>query len=203
MALPSRLDLGLDPKLFLSTFALIFTAELPDKTAFATLLLATRNHPVGVFAGVAAAFVVQTLVAIAFGSVIALLPESAVKIGAAGMFFAFALSMWLRKEVEEEEEAILHDKRTSLWKAVASSFMVIFLAEWGDLTQLATAALEAKYRMPVTIGLAAVAALWSVTAIAIVVGHRARKLIRPELLQKVAAFAFAGVGIFMLWSALR
>jgi Ca2+/H+ antiporter, TMEM165/GDT1 family len=75
---------------------------------------------------------------------------------------------------------------------------VIFLAEWGDFTQLATAALEAKYRSPLTILLAAVLALWCVTALAIMLGHRLKQLIRPALLQKIAALAFALVGIVLV-----
>jgi putative Ca2+/H+ antiporter (TMEM165/GDT1 family) len=53
----------IDWKLLLSTFVLIFVAELPDKTAFATLLLATRKQPLAIFIGVAMAFVIQSVVA--------------------------------------------------------------------------------------------------------------------------------------------
>src|SRR5262245_35505197 len=106
-------NVGLDPTLLLSTFGVIFVAELPDKTAFATLLLATRQHPLAVFLGVAGAFVVQSLVAVAFGSVLAFLPEVAVKIGAAGLFFVFAISMWVHTEREEKEAHMAHETRTT------------------------------------------------------------------------------------------
>lgn len=187
-----------DFQLFVSTFGLIFVAELPDKTAFATLLLATRKHPFAVFIGVAAAFLVQSLVAVTFGSVLGLLPEAWVKIAAAILFFVFAVSMWFRKETEEGEAAIAEKRGESFAKTVATSFMVIFIAEWGDLTQLATVALEAKYKNPVTIFTAATLSLWSVTAIAILIGHRLKKMIQPILLQKVAAVAFAIVGLILL-----
>ncbi len=77
--------------LFRSVFFLIFIAELPGKTAFATLLLASRSRPTPVFIGVALAFTVQTIVAVLFGSLIALLPPNWVHLAAGLMFFWFAL----------------------------------------------------------------------------------------------------------------
>lgn len=197
----AALNYGIDWGLFLSTFVLIAVAELPDKTAFATLLLATRKNPYALFIGVALAFVVQSIIAVCFGSLLALLPESAVRIGAGGVFFLFAISMWLRKQAEEEEEKALRSDSVEFWKTVGSSFVVIFLAEWGDLTQLATAALEAKYRSPVTIFISAILALWLVTAVAIAFGYHAKKMIDPDKLQKVAAVAFAVVGMVFLVKA--
>jgi Ca2+/H+ antiporter, TMEM165/GDT1 family len=144
----------MDWKLFASTFALIFVAELPDKTAIATLLMATRHNPWGVFAGGAGAFVVQSLIAVTFGSMISLLPAKIVHIAAGLLFLVFAVLLWRENEEEEAEAAVEKEdspKATSLWKVIGSSFMVIFLAEWGDLTQLATATLAAQYRAPVTI----------------------------------------------------
>jgi Ca2+/H+ antiporter, TMEM165/GDT1 family len=188
--------------LFLSTFALIFVAELPDKTAFATLLMATRRNPYALFVGVALAFVVQTIVAVSFGTALALLPTAALKVGAAGVFFLFAISMWFRKQSEEEEAKIIKGDTQDFLKTVGGSFVVIFLAEWGDLTQLATAALQARYNSPLTIFSAATLALWSVTAIAIAVGHRIKTAIDPAILQKTAAVAFALVGAVFLFKAL-
>jgi len=130
--------------------------------------------------------------------VLSFLPEVAVKIGAAGLFFVFAISMWLRKELAEQAAPMAHATRAAFWQTVTSSFVVIFLAEWGDFTQLATAALEAHYRSPLTILLSAILALWCVTAMAIVIGHRLKQLMRPELLQKIAAIAFAIVGIVLV-----
>ncbi len=78
----------------------------------------------------------------------------------------------------------------SFGKTVMSSFLVIFIAEWGDLTQLATAALQAKYdNMPV-IFLGSVLALWSVTLIGVFVGHAAKNFLRPRFLQMIAAIVF-------------
>jgi Ca2+/H+ antiporter, TMEM165/GDT1 family len=191
----------MDWKLFASTFALIFIAELPDKTFIATLLMSTRHNPWGVFAGAAGAFVVQSLIAVAFGSVISLLPTKIVHAAAGLLFLVFAVLMWREKEEEEAVTAVEKDdsaKVASLWKVMGTSFTVIFLAEWGDLTQLATATLAAQYRAPVTIFASATLALWSVTALGALAGHGAKRLLDPELIQKVGAVIFGLVGIFLL-----
>lgn len=191
--------LQIDWKLFLSTLALIFVAELPDKTAFATLLLATRKHPLAIFIGVAMAFVIQSVVAVSFGSALSLLPRQWVSIGAA-VLFMLAFLMWRRKD-HEEENLHLENQKSNFLRTIWSSFVVIFVAEWGDLTQLASATLAAEHKKPVTIFLAATLALWTVTALAILVGNRAKKVIHPVLLQKIAAGAFALVGVILLFRA--
>jgi Ca2+/H+ antiporter, TMEM165/GDT1 family len=191
--------LQIDWKLFLSTLALIFVAELPDKTAFATLLLATRKHPLPIFIGVAMAFVIQSVVAVSFGSALGLLPRQWVSIGAAFLFILFALLMWRRKD--HQENLHLENQKSNFLRTFWSSFVVIFIAEWGDLTQLAAATLAAEHKKPVTVFLAATLALWTVTALAILVGNRAKKVIHPVLLQKIAAGAFALVGVILLFRA--
>jgi len=185
--------------LFLSTFALIFVAELPDKTAFAALFLATCHHPFAVFLGAAAAFVIQSFVAVAFGSVLSLLPPLFVHLAAGILFLVFAVMMWRREEpCADELECESKGKAGRFSKSVASAFMTIFIAEWGDLTQLATATLAAKYHAPVTIFISSTLALWLVTAIGVVVGCQMKNSIQPKLLQRTAASAFAVVGMVLL-----
>jgi putative Ca2+/H+ antiporter (TMEM165/GDT1 family) len=192
--MPNAIDL----RLFASTFALIFVAELPDKTALATVLLAIRYQPFAVFAGVAIAFMVQSVVAVTFGSAIGLLPREAVRITAGALFLVFAVLMWVRRRPAEEALDEDGDAVRAFWRTAWASFVVIFLAEWGDLTQLATAALAAEYRSPLTIFTAATLALWAVSAIAITVGHRIKGMVDEQVLQRIAAIAFGLVGAFLL-----
>jgi putative Ca2+/H+ antiporter (TMEM165/GDT1 family) len=196
--------------LFASTFALIFVAELPDKTAFATLLLSTRGNPWAIFVGVAAAFLVQSVVAVVFGSVFTHLPQNWVHLAAGVLFLAFAFFMWRRDEPEMKKDAAdsveskpkSGKEMTGFGPTVWTSFLLIFIAEWGDLTQLATASLVARTGETITIFVAAVLALWTVTALVIVVGNRAAKVINPLLLQKIAAVAFVAVGLYFIATAL-
>jgi putative Ca2+/H+ antiporter (TMEM165/GDT1 family) len=178
----------------LSVFGVIFIAELPDKTALAALVLATRHRPLPVFLGAAAALTVQSLVAVAAGHLLSLLPHRPVHIGAGILFLVTAVLMWRRKEEEE-----VHEKESKepegFWRAAWLVFVVVFIAEWGDLTQLATAAMAARYAKPVPVFFGATGALWAVVAIATLAGHRAGKLLPPHVMQRIAAVLFAVVGL--------
>jgi len=195
----------MDWKLFVSTFTLISLAELPDKTVFAVLLMATKRDPRSTFVGVCMAFFVQSLIAVSLGRAISFFPEKWVHLATGFCFIAFAIAL-LRKgheETELENEKIVKSDRRTFWRAVSSSFMVIFVAEWGDLTQLATASLEARFRSPVTIFTAATLALCTVAALAIVVGTQAKKFLHARLLNRLAAAAFAVVGLYFILSWIR
>jgi putative Ca2+/H+ antiporter (TMEM165/GDT1 family) len=195
--------------LFVSIYILIFIAELPDKTAFATLLLATKSRPIPVFTGVALAFFIQTLVAVIAGSLIALAPADWVHLAAGLMFFVFGWQMWRsRFEAEHEAEPAIegHEpvNKFSFFSAGWSAFVVIFIAEWGDLTQLATASLVAKYPTEkLTVFVAALLALWSVTLAAVVLGQNARKSINPVAIKKYGALMFALIGVYFVFTAVR
>ncbi len=189
----------IDAGLFASTFVVIFLAEIPDKTAMATLILATGKHPFAVFLGVAAAFLIQSIVAVACGSVITLLRPELVRVAAGALFVLFAVLMWRRKpEAEEAGGEGGGVAGAAFWPTAGKSFLVIFIAEWGDLTQLATATLAAKSAQPLTIFAAATLALWATTAVAVIVGQRLKHLINPVLMQKVAAVIFLIIGVLML-----
>ena len=186
-----------DARLFVKVFGLIFVAELPDKTALFTIVLAARHRPAAVFLGAAGVFAVQSLVAVAFGGALNFLPPGAVRIGSALLFLVFAGVMWLRPDEGAEAELEAMD-RSRFLRAAGACFMVVFIAEWGDLTQLATVLLAAKHGRPLTVFLAATSALWAVAALAVAVGRKARRHIRPLYLRKFAAVVFAVVGLAFL-----
>ena len=192
--------------IFLTVFALIFMAELPDKTAFATFLMATRGKALPVFIGVALAFLIQSLVAIGFGSLIGMLPEKLVHASAGLLFIAFAAHTWLFHEKEEkqaEKETPVVSARVKFRSAVWKSFVVIFIAEWGDMTQLATASLAARFHgYPVTVFASATLALWAVTALAVIAGKKAGHAIHVDLLKKISTAVFTAVGLYFIATAL-
>lgn len=186
--------------LFFSVYILIFIAELPDKTAFATLLMATRGRPFAIFVGVAAAFLVQTTVAAIFGGVLSLAPEKWVHLSAGILFLGFAAHTWLHKgDAENTRSENTENAPRTFWKSAWKSFLVIFVAEWGDLTQIATASLIAKYHEErATVFVAALLALWTVTAIAVILGKKAAELINPRLLKTMSAVLFCGIGAYFV-----
>jgi putative Ca2+/H+ antiporter (TMEM165/GDT1 family) len=163
-------------------FGTIFVVELPDKTFLATLVLATRFRPLLVWVGVGAAFAVQTGVAVLLGRAAALLPESAVQ-GVAGAMFALGAVLLLREARSHQNAAAEVDRvdrapAVTGWRAVLASFVVLFAAEWGDLSQVLTIALVARYDEPLEVFLGALAALLTVSGLAVLVGrtlvHRIR-----------------------------
>lgn len=186
-----------DWRLLLSTYALIFVAELPGKTTFASLLMASRARPWPVFLGAAAAFVVHTVIAVAAGSLIGLLPARAVHVAVGLLFLGLAVVMW-REKVEDAADKGF-SVQTRFASTAATAFGVIFFAQWGDPTQLATAALAAKYSAPVSVFLSAVAALWTVSGLAVVVGHYSKGRLDPRVLPKIAALIFAAAGLALLF----
>jgi putative Ca2+/H+ antiporter (TMEM165/GDT1 family) len=187
----------IDPRIFATVFGVIFIAELPDKTAVAALVLATRHRALPVFTGTALALVVQSVVAVAAGGLLSLLPARPVHIGAGLLFLVSAVFMW-RREDEAEEAAAEGAAPEGFTRAFLKSFLVVFIAEWGDLTQLGTAALAARYRAPLTVFLSASVALCLVAAIAVFLGNRLSALIHPRHTQRVAAVVFVALGVGLL-----
>jgi putative Ca2+/H+ antiporter (TMEM165/GDT1 family) len=179
--------------LLVSVFGVIFVAELPDKTALAALVLATRHRAFPVLLGAATALTIQSVVAVAAGQLISLLPQRPVHVLAGLLFLVSAILMWRRNEDAEGEEES-RDGASGFWRSAWLVFGVVFLAEWGDLTQLATAALAAHYRSPYIVFAGATLALWAVTAIAVFVGNRAGKMLDANITKRIAAVLFALIG---------
>ncbi|MEO3973232.1 TMEM165/GDT1 family protein [Streptomyces sp. CAU 1734] len=183
------------------TFGVVFLAELPDKTALAGLMLGTRYRASYVFAGVAAAFAVHVALAIAAGSVLTLLPQRLVQAVVGVLFLAGALVLLLRKSGDDEEN-IKPPADQSFWKVSGAGFMLILVAEFGDLTQIMTANLAARYDNPVSVGIGAVLALWSVAAIGILGGRTLMKYVPLRLITKVAAALMLALAGFSLYEAI-
>jgi putative Ca2+/H+ antiporter (TMEM165/GDT1 family) len=186
----------ISPSLFATVFGVIFLAELPDKTALAALILATRHRALPVFLGASLALTLQSVIAIAAGSLLAQLPSPVVHVGSGVLFIGCALLMWFRKH-EDEAATRQAEETAGFWSALWTVFLVVFVAEWGDLTQIGTAGFEAKWHAWLTILLASSLALWSVAALAVFVGNRAGKLLDPKLTQRVAAIAFVIIGVLL------
>ncbi|MFC4609928.1 TMEM165/GDT1 family protein [Streptomyces maoxianensis] len=183
------------------TFGVVFLAELPDKTALAGLMLGTRYRASYVFAGVAAAFVVHVTLAVAAGSVLTLLPHRLVQAVVGLLFLAGAL-MLLMKKSDGDDEKVKEPADQSFWKVSGAGFTLILVAEFGDLTQIMTANLAARYDDPLSVGIGAVLALWAVAAIGILGGRTLMKYVPLRLITRVAAMVMLALAGFSLFEAL-
>ena len=220
-----------------TVFGVVFVAELPDKTALASLVLGTRYRPIFVFAGVAAAFVVHVVLAVSAGSLLFLLPHRVMQAAVAVLFAAGAVLMLRRRDGEDPGEAegrtadgparerddrpgdlpgggaqggvatlvrpaariVTHD---GFWRVAGRSFAVLFVAEFGDLTQLVTANLSARYHDPLTVGVGAVLGLWAVGGLAIVGGRQLLRVVPFRWITRIAAVVMAGLAIASLIAAI-
>ncbi|MFC3487319.1 TMEM165/GDT1 family protein [Amycolatopsis roodepoortensis] len=186
----------------ISAFGLVLAVELPDKTLVATLVLTTRFRAWPVFAGVTAAFAVQSAIAATFGSVLTLLPETLVTVIVAAMFGIGAF-MLLREGFSPGKDGGEDASRSgpspaTFFRSALTSFGVLFAAEWGDASQLATASLTARFGNPFAVALGSFVALVAVAGLAVFIGAKVRSRIRPKLIQRVAGFVFAGFSLFAL-----
>jgi len=191
------LDLGIA----VAVFPLIFLAELPDKTMFASLVLASRGRPRAVWVGAAMAFTVHVAIATTVGAALfAVLPHRAVDAVVAALFFGAAV--YALVESGRDQTALINREVATRRRVVTTAFVVIFVAEWGDLTQIVTANLAAHYHSPLSVGVGALLALWTVAALAVASGQTLLRVFPTAVVRRVTAvvlFVLAGVAA---WSAI-
>ena len=187
-----------------AVFPIIFIGELPDKTMFASLVMSTRGRPGAVWVGAAAAFVVHVAIATTIGvALFHVVPHRVLDGIVAFMFLVGAALAVGEARKEEADEALVEKEATSGRRVVTTSFIVIFLAEWGDLTQILTANLAAHYHSAISVGVGALAALWAVAGIAVVGGQSLLKVINVKTLRIVTAVVLIGLAGFTAWEAVK
>jgi Ca2+/H+ antiporter, TMEM165/GDT1 family len=189
---------AVDPLIALAVFPVIFLGELPDKTMFATLVMSTRGRPRQVWLGAAGAFLVHVVIAVTIGvAIFALLPHRVVEGLVAAIFLLGAVYAW-REGAKEEKE--LAEDEAPRHGVVLTAFIVIFVAEWGDLTQILTVNLAARYHSPLSVGTGALLALWAVAGIAVLGGQALLRFVDVPTIRKVTAgvlVALAGYSIYL------
>jgi putative Ca2+/H+ antiporter (TMEM165/GDT1 family) len=188
-----------DPYIALVTFPVIFVGELPDKTMFASLVMATRGRPSRVWLGAAGAFVAHALIAVTIGvALFAVLPKQTLDALVAAMFLFGAVYAW-REGTKDEEEVT--EKEASRHGVILTAFVVIFLAEWGDLTQILTANLAARYHSAISVAVGSILALWAVAALAVASGQTLLRFVNISTIRKITAAILLLLAAYTAWSA--
>jgi putative Ca2+/H+ antiporter (TMEM165/GDT1 family) len=198
----------MDSHLLLLSFVLIFPVELPDKTFVAALVLSTRYRPLPVWIGVGLAFGVQCLVAVTAGHLVSFLPEWVVHVVSTTLFLIGAIILFRSApgadEAEKHQEQEFAAKATaerSGWRAATTSFVVLFAAEWGDLSQILTLNLVAKYGSPVSVFFGAWLALLAVSGLAVLFGRVLLRYLRLSVVHYIAGsvcLVLAALGVYSL-----
>ena len=190
-------------------FGVVFLAELPDKSMIASLVLGTRFRPLYVWVGAAAAFAVHVVIAVAAGGALSLLPHRLVQGIVAVLFFAGSALLLFGKEGHEEESGVdeggnaVEAEIPTFRRVAALSFAVIFVGEWGDITQIATANLAAKYHDPIGVGVGALLGLWTVVAIGVVAGSKLVERVPLAIVRRITGLILAALGVVSTIAAIR
>ena len=184
----------------LSTFGLIFLAELGDKTQLTAMALALRYPWTRIFIGIAAAFTVLNMAAVLVGRVLFMvLPLFWVTLISALLFLYFGSSTLKNSCVEEDDDG----PPPTAADAVRTAFLMIFMAELGDKTQLVTASQAAQHSGSLSgmgsVFVASTLALWSVSLIGIFAGKQLVKLIPVCWIHRAAGVMFLLFGLAMGW----
>jgi Ca2+/H+ antiporter, TMEM165/GDT1 family len=190
-----------------TVFGITFLAELPDKSLFASLVLGTRYRRLPVWTGAAAGFVVHVAIAVTAGQLLTLLPRPVLDWVVASLFLAgsaYLLTASLRSRHDDEnaDAARQGQAQPSFARVALTAFGVIFLAEWGDITQVATANLAARYADPIAVGVGAALGLSTVAALAVNLGAKSLKFIPMHWVQRVTGSILLAFGLFSVVKAI-
>lgn len=184
---------------FCTTFAVIFLAELPDKSMFASLAMGTRMRPLWVWLGTTSAFAIHVGIAVAAGSALSLLPRPLVGTVAAALcaFGGYAL---LRGGEEDDDDVAVRAPVLGAWATYATAFTVVFVGEWGDLTQIATANLAAT-REPLPVAAGALLALMTVSALALRAGRFLADRVPLRVVRRIGGLVMLVLAVWTLAEA--
>jgi len=193
-----------NPALAAAVFPVIFLGELPDKTMFASLVMATRGRPFAVWLGATAAFAVHVVIATTIGVLLLhILPHRAVEVAVALTFLAgagYALyEAW--RGGSEAGLAVPDRGQMRRRRSAVTAFVVIFLAEWGDLTQVLTINLAARYHAPLAVGLGALLAMATVAGVAVAGGQGLLRLVNATIARLLTAAILLILGVYAAYTA--
>ncbi|HBB32158.1 MAG TPA: hypothetical protein DDZ80_04745 [Cyanobacteria bacterium UBA8803] len=206
---------------FTAGLLLITISELGDKTFFIGVILAMRYSQRLVFAGVMAALAAMTLLSVILGQVVSLLPETYIHFGEIALFLGFGMKLIYdasqmpatseQAAVKEATVAVaqqdrggtiaLSAKEWSLSPNLAillQAFVMTFLAEWGDRTQISTIALAASYQ-PAGVTAGAILGHGICTAIAVIGGRLIAGRISERLVTGIGGLLFLVFGAVAIW----
>jgi putative Ca2+/H+ antiporter (TMEM165/GDT1 family) len=188
-----------DPGIAVVVFALIFVAELPDKTMIAVLIMGSRNRPLLVWIGAVIAFTVHVTVAVVLGRLLQLLPHTWVEGITTALFAVGAAYLLFVPEKDEEEEGEKEAKgaRQGL-RTIGAAFLVILVGEFGDLTQILTANLAAKYHSSISVFVGALAGLAAASAVAAFGGKALLRVLPLAVIRRIGGVLLAGLAVYSL-----
>ena len=182
---------------FATIFATIFFAELGDKTQLMVISLSTKYRKLDVFVGAILGFTIVNGVTIFIGcSLSEFTPDFVTLIGGI-IFIIFGIATIITKGSNDEEEKVEKQKEKR-GIGLISSFSLVFLAELGDKTQIASLILAITYKAFLEVFLSVILSLGAVTIIGIIVGRSIKQYIKPKPLRILSGSLFIILGILTI-----
>lgn len=176
----------------LSTFGIVFIAELGDKSQLMTISLASKYHHRPVFRGIFLGMGLITVIGVTVGTILyQIIPVFYIKILAALIFLIFGILSFIKEEQETR-------KKVKKQKVFTTSFFLAMVAELGDKTQLVVIALTARFQDPYLVFIGAIAALALVIAAGVFLGTKLTKFIEKDKVDLIASILFVILGIAFL-----
>ncbi|NUS74345.1 MAG: TMEM165/GDT1 family protein [Corynebacteriales bacterium] len=195
--------MSIDLAILATVFGLVFLLELPDKTMLATLVLSSRYRPAPVLVGVGVAFALQMAIAVAVGQALTLLPREITLSVVAVMFLIGAIILARESFKTEDEDEESTPVATAFWRIALISFGILFLAEFGDGSQLAAAGLSARYGAPLSVFLGAWLAEMAVCTLAALAGRALLRVVPVKWVQRIAAVIFTTFAVLAVVEIVR
>ncbi len=182
----------------ITTFVLVFLAEFGDKTQLTALALSVRYPWKKAFVGIAAAFAVLNLVAVLIGKLLySLLPFFWIQLVSGLLFLFFGITTLMARPDGDGKG----DDGGRPHGPVFTAFSMIFFAELGDKTQLATTSLAARYDAPLTVFCGSTLALWLVSLVGIFLGKQVSRFLPLFYVHRAAGCLFLLFGAIILYRA--
>ncbi len=182
---------------FVAAFVLVVLAEMGDKTQLVAMAFATKYNPYKVLFAIFLGTVANFAIVIAIGqALIAVVPLDAISLAASLSFIAFGV--WTVREEKTKEENV----KLSRFGVIATVFVVFFVAELGDKTQLATLSLAVQYQNPISVLAGATLAMLVADGIGIVIGVVFCRRIPQRALKWLSATIFVLFGLVGVYEVL-
>jgi putative Ca2+/H+ antiporter (TMEM165/GDT1 family) len=175
-----------------SSFGLIALAEIGDKSQLICMTMAVRHRAMPVLLGAIVAFTILNLLAVLFGAAASnWLPDTAVYAIVAVLFIIFGIHGW-RTKPGSNMDNITEKSARSVWIA---TFLLVFVSEFGDKTQVAVAGLSSAAQ-PISVWIGATLALAVTSALGVLAGRTLLQRIPIAMLHRISAIVFFGLAVY-------
>ncbi|MBS3816181.1 MAG: TMEM165/GDT1 family protein [Candidatus Thermoplasmatota archaeon] len=176
-------------------FFSITLAELGDKSQLMAISLASKYEKRSVFLGFFLGLAVITILGITLGTIIfRIVPVIYLKVIAAIIFLLFGFYILYLEEEESDEEEEYVDRG----KIMSTSFLLSFVSEFGDKTQLLVIALTVKYGAPIPVLIGGLGGLAAILIISVLIGSKLGDILEDHKVKIINSIVFISLGILFL-----